>query len=177
MKNLIKLKMITVLTCGIIGHFVSAQDLDKKVFEDKFEKYNQWSQNPASKTAKYGGGGKFSLVDSGKEGKCLKVITNEKQTFMMNMRKPFFAQSGKKLSISWFAKGTGTVQFVIMGRGKKISWYTTRKIKIENKEWKEYSVIVSLSPKKEGPFEKAVIRMNVFPGADILIDDMGIKLN
>lgn len=176
MKNLKYIKMITVLVCGIVAQFAFAQE-NEKVFEDKFEEFNQWAQNRASLTAKYGGGGKFSLVDSGKDGKCLQVITNEKQTFMMNMRKSFVAESGKKLNISLFAKGKGTIQFVIIGQGEKTSWYNTRKITLDSTDWKEYSVIAFLSLKKEGPFEKAAIRMNVFPGSDILLDDMVIKLN
>lgn len=176
MKNLIRLKITAGLVCIIAAQFAFAQE-NGQVFEDKFEKFNQWSQNPACQTAKYGGGGKFSLIDSGKDGKCLQVITSDKQTFMMNMRKPFTAKSGKKLNISFWGKGKGTVQFVIMGKGEKTSWYNTRKVSLDSTDWKEYSVIISLSLKKEGPFEKAVIRMNVLPGSDILLDDMGIKLD
>ncbi|OQA79665.1 MAG: hypothetical protein BWY31_04205 [Lentisphaerae bacterium ADurb.Bin242] len=170
------MKKLLLLAAALCSAGMSAAE-EKNLFEDKFEDTEKWFKNPACE--KSDGGGRFEIVENGKSGKCLKIVTNDKQTFMFNTSQPIPAKPDSTIRISFYVKGHGSVSISPMGRTTDKTIYLNELVgegeKISTTDWKEISFIIPLKDPNEGvKFDKIMLRMNLFPGSELLIDDFRI---
>ena len=93
-----------------------AATADTVIFKDDFESTANWFKNPACETPQFGGGGTLQLVDGRKTGKCLKIVTNSKQMFMLNLRRSLPVKDGSRLRISFLVRGKGAISINPLGR-------------------------------------------------------------
>ena len=142
------------------------------LFSDPFDSAAKWFKNPACETAKFGGGGSYEIVPDGESNKCLKVVTDAKQTFMFNLRTQIPIENGARVRIVFRVKGKGGIDISPMGKtaDSKTVYLLGGYEKVNAAEWEKIPFIVSFKDPKGAELKTLHLRMNVRPNSDLLID-------
>ena len=169
-------QLLTVLSLAL-GIAAAA---DTVIFKDDFESTANWFKNPACETPQFGGGGTLQLVDGGKTGKCLKIVTNSKQMFMLNLRRSLPVKDGSRLRISFLVRGKGAISINPLGRTadkKTVYLHANTGIeKISNSDWEKIPFIVIFKDPKGTALTEIGLRLNVLGNSEVLIDDCLIEV-
>lgn len=146
------------------------------IFNDGFTDFKNWLKNPACE--KIGGGGSFEIISGEKSGTCLKIVTNDKQVFMLNCKETFSIPKDGKVQFSFLAKGKGAILFIPMGNTKKDRVYLERKeINIDSKDWKKVQFTCVIKDQLGNAFsgETLTLRMNISQNSSLMIDDFTVE--
>ena len=162
-----------------IGTFLLAGSIGAAEYtpllRDSMEKETIWFKNPVC--IKMNGGGSHEYVENGRNGKCLKVVTNDKQIFMYNTRRPVPVKSGNRVRVTFWAKGKGIVSLSPMGKttAGKVIYLPDMLEKINADEWEKIIFFIVMKAPKDAVFKELSLRMNIQKNSNFLIDDFCIE--
>ena len=164
----------------VIGTFLLAGSISAAeytpLFRDPMEKEVLWFKNPVC-VKMNNGGGTHEFVDNGRNGKCLKVVTGDKQMFMYNTKTPIPIKNGARIRVTFWAKGKGIVSLSPMGRttAKKVVYLPEMPEKINADEWEKIIFFIVMKAPKDAVFKELSLRMNIQKNSNLLIDDFCIE--
>ncbi len=167
-------------TIFVLGTFLLAGSIGAaeytSLFRDPLEKEAAWFKNPIC-IEKHNGGGSHEYVDNGRSGKCLKVVTNDKQIFMYNTRGAVPVKNGSAVRVTFWAKGKGSVSLVPMGRTaeKKVIYLPELRAKINTGEWEKITFLVDMKDPKGAVIQALQLRINILQNSSLLIDDFNLE--
>ena len=167
------MKKTVFLMAALFVFGVYAQE--KEVLSEQNFETVKWFKNPACK--KLDGGGDHELVTGGQKGRCLKITTNSKQIFMLNLSKGIPVRDGAKIRIELTAKGKGTIGLVPMGitdKGESVYLNDEGKEKINADNWEKIPFIIRFKDQKGRNLTMFKMRLNFEKNSVLFVDNFKV---